>query len=79
MHTQPYIHPQGPIPAVEPYHSYSAFLHAVEPEYALLKYTDMRKLVKRGGDCRLVLPRRDRRDHHDNHPGHPVESRLLEP
>ncbi|WP_248911026.1 hypothetical protein [Halocatena marina] len=41
-------YPRGAIPSVEPYHSYSAFLKAVEPSYALLKYTDMRALLSRG-------------------------------
>lgn len=55
-HTHPHTHPRGPIPSVEPYHSYSAFLQAVEPEYALLKYTDMRKLVKRGETADSYFP-----------------------
>jgi hypothetical protein len=52
--SQPY--PRGPIPSVEPYHSYSAFLQAVKPEYALLKYTDMRTLVKRGETADSYFP-----------------------
>jgi hypothetical protein len=52
--SQPY--PQGPIPSVEPYHSYRAFLQAVEPDYALLKYTDMRTLVKRGETADSYFP-----------------------
>jgi hypothetical protein len=52
--SQPY--PRGPIPSVEPYHSYSAFLQAAEPQYALLKYTDMRKLLKRGETADSYFP-----------------------
>jgi hypothetical protein len=48
--------PRGAIPSVEPYHSYSAFLQAVEPEYALLKYTDMRKLLTRGETADSYFP-----------------------
>jgi hypothetical protein len=55
-HTQTRSYPRGPIPSIEPYHSYSTFLHAVEPEYALLKYTDMRKLVKRGETTDSYFP-----------------------
>jgi hypothetical protein len=49
-------HPRGPIPSVEPYHSYSSFLQAAQPDYALLKYTDMRKLLKRGETADSYLP-----------------------
>jgi hypothetical protein len=52
--TTPY--PQGAIPSVEPYHSYSAFLQAVEPEYTLVKYTDMRTLVNRGETAASYFP-----------------------
>jgi hypothetical protein len=52
--SQPY--PHGAIPSIEPYHSYSAFLQAAEPEYALLKYTDMRTLVKRGETADSYFP-----------------------
>jgi hypothetical protein len=52
--SQPY--PRGPIPSVEPYHSYSAFLQAAEPEYTLLKYTDMRTLVNRGETATSYFP-----------------------
>jgi hypothetical protein len=49
-------YPRGAIPSVEPYHSYSAFLQAVKPDYALLKYTDMRTLVKRGETADSYFP-----------------------
>lgn len=52
--SQPY--PHGAIPSVEPYHSYSAFLQAVEPDYTLLKYTDMRKLLTRGETAASYFP-----------------------
>jgi hypothetical protein len=55
-HTQTERHPRGPIPSVEPYHSYAAFLQAAQPDYALLKYTDMRKLVKRGETADSYFP-----------------------
>jgi hypothetical protein len=48
--------PRGAIPSVEPYHSYSAFLQAAAPEYALLKYTDMRKLLTRGETADSYFP-----------------------
>ena len=54
--TETETHPRGAIPSVEPYHSYSAFLQAAQPEYALLKYTDMRKLVKRGETADSYFP-----------------------
>jgi hypothetical protein len=54
--TDSYPHPRGAIPSVEPYHSYSAFLQAVEPDYALLKYTDMRTLVNRGETAASYFP-----------------------
>lgn len=49
-------YPHGAIPSVEPYHSYAAFLQAVEPEYALVKYTDMRTLVNRGETAASYFP-----------------------
>ncbi len=48
--------PNGAIPSVEPYHSYNAFLEAATPEYALLKYTDMRALVNRGETANSWFP-----------------------
>jgi hypothetical protein len=51
-----HTHPRGTVPSVEPYHSYSAFLQAAQPDYALLKYTDMRKLVKRGETANSYFP-----------------------
>jgi hypothetical protein len=54
--TDSHPYPRGAIPSVEPYHSYSAFLQAVEPDYALLKYTDMRKLLTRGETADSYFP-----------------------
>lgn len=40
--------PTGAIPRVQPYRSDTLFLDAAEPEYALINYTDARRLLKRG-------------------------------
>lgn len=56
-HTDASVHePAGAIPRVQPYRSDKAFLSAVQPEYALINYTDARRLLKRGEDAGSWFP-----------------------
>ncbi|WP_248911072.1 hypothetical protein [Halocatena marina] len=50
--------PAGAIPRTQPYRSDKAFLSAVEPDYALINYTDARRLLKRGETADSWFPDR---------------------
>lgn len=48
--------PSGPIPLIEPQWSHHEFVGAVQPDYALVKLTSARQLLKRGETAASYFP-----------------------
>lgn len=54
--TESHSFPTGAVPRIQPYRAAHTFLDAVEPDAALINYTDARRLLKREETARTWFP-----------------------